>query len=96
MVFFVVLSGLQFKHGIGTYTSHFAVDNKNSTSGNPKKQHSLHILHDDAAITRFLKSASDLVGTNGTTTRLPSAELHDQDSGVIWIQFCDQIVPVKR
>jgi hypothetical protein len=50
---------------------------ENLCSENPKKQDFLHALHDNAAITRLLKPASDLVCANGTTARPPSVELHD-------------------
>ena len=56
---------------------------------NSKNQTFLHVLHDNAALARFLESASDLVSTHGTTARLPSAELHDQHSGIIWVHLRD-------
>lgn len=63
-------------------------------SEDSKKQNPFpHILHDQAAF-RFLEPASDLVGTNRTTTGLPAAKLYDQHPGVIWVQLCNQIMPV--
>jgi len=64
-------------------------------SKSPKKQTFLHILHDNTALTRFLEPASDFVGTHGTTARLPSAELHDQHSGIIGVNLRNQVMPVK-
>ena len=38
--------------------------------------------------------SSDSAGTGDTALRLPSAELHNQHSGVVWIQVRDQFTPV--
>jgi len=40
--------------------------------------------------------SSDSTGTGDTVLRLLSAELYNQHSGVVWIQFRDQFTPKDR
>ena len=61
-----------------------------------KKRHLLRVSHYDAAFARFFEPASNLVSAHGTTARPPPVELHDQHSGIIWVQFRDKIVSVMR